>query len=444
MSPRGALLLFVLALLGSRHLFAAAFGNGSVQNPLPSQSPSTQTNSSKAEELFPAVRAGDTARVNAALEAGINVNTRDPLGGTALLEAAWVGNLEIVRLLVAHGADVNAVHRESGATALKYAVLTSRPNIVQLLLASGADVRLVYRDGQTLLHLAAARSNLPILEMLLKFRDGRGGIDIEATNRDGNTPLDEAVLHDQLSSVNFLITHGGDVNRTRPNDGRSAIHEASVKGFADLLPTLIKAGASPLQRDRFGQTPLDLALAYKNGNVIAELLKTGALKGSQGAAEQAMEAASLKGQTEIVQTLLKSGFDVNRPTASGSTYLHDAALKNQGRVARILIAAGARLDAPNRSGGTPLHDAALGGSVEVINLLLDSGAAIDARDSEARATPLMLAASLDRLSAVQLLLRRGADPKLTDSNGHTAIDRAKLCDDPALLRALRPEPKHTP
>ena len=427
MSPRSTRFFLVLALL------TASYPHATPSPTLPIQNASFVTSAqSSSQELSIAVRAGDPARVKALLDAGTDVNSRDPLGGTALLDACWMGNSEIVTLLLAHGADVNAVHRESGATPLKYAVLTARPKVVEQLLAAGADVRHTFRDGETALHLAASRSNPTIIEMLLKARAS-----LDATDRDGSTPLDDAVLHDQISAVTCLLSHGADINRTRPADGRGALHEASVKGFSDLVPTLLKAGASPIQKDRFGQTPLDLALAYKNANVISELLKSANLTGSQPAAEQAMETAALKGQTDIVQILIKSGFDVNRPTSSGSTYLHDAALKNQGRVARVLIAAGAKLDARNHSGGTPLHDAALGGSMDTINVLLDAGAVVDARDVESGATPLMLAASLDRLSAVQLLVKRGADPKLTDGSGHTALDRAKMCDDPALLRALQ-------
>jgi ankyrin repeat protein len=133
----------------------------------------------------------------------------------------------------------------------------------------------------------------------------------------------------------------------------------------------------------------------------------------------------MHGQTEIVEMLLRNGYDVNRKTSSGGSYLQDAALKGSVKMAALLIQYGARVDASNVTGGTALHDAALGGSPAVIDLLLEHGAKIDAADHESGATPLMMAASMGRTEALQTLLKRGADPHLKDRNGRTALDRAR-------------------
>jgi ankyrin repeat protein len=79
----------------------------------------------------------------------------------------------------------------------------------------------------------------------------------------------------------------------------------------------------------------------------------------------------------------------------------------------------------------------LGGSVDVIIELLDHGANIDARERESGATPLMLAVSMDRVPAARVLLIRGANPKIADDAGNTALDRALKVDDPDLVKLLR-------
>jgi ankyrin repeat protein len=250
-------------------------------------------------------------------------------------------------------------------------------------------------------------------------------------------PLDEAVLHGRKNMLAMLLAHGANPRRVHSVDGRGLLHEASVKGFAELIEPLFAAGADLTQRDRFGQSPLDLALAYKNASTVAALLELGSrVPDFQAAAEHAMESATVRGQTEIASILIQAGFDINKPTRAGSTYLHDAALKGQRKMVQLLLDRGARLDALNLSGGTPLHDAALGGSTEVIDLLLNRGAKVDVKERESGATALMLAASIGRADAVAVLLRRGANPGLRDVRGHTALDRAKASNDDRTVKLL--------
>jgi ankyrin repeat protein len=108
------------------------------------------------------------------------------------------------------------------------------------------------------------------------------------------------VLHGRKNIVVMLLARGANPNRVHSIDGRGPLHEACVKGFAELIEPLVAGGADPTQRDRFGQSPLDLALAYKNASAVAVLLQLGArLKAFEAGAEHAMEAATLRGQTEI-------------------------------------------------------------------------------------------------------------------------------------------------
>jgi len=394
---------------------------------LASQAPHTPT-----EQLHAAARSGDVAEVTRLLDSGVNVDARDDLGSTPLLEAAWEGHGEVVRVLLAHGANVNASRDD--ATALQYAVLTGRAAIVAQLLKAGARTDVRDRFGATVLHLAAGRGPLDVLTLLLEAH-----ADIEAVDQADHTPLETAIFQNQWKLVPVLLAHGANASRASPVDGRQPIHLACIRGLAAVIPELVAAGASPVAKDRFGQTPLDLALAYKNGNVVAALLKLTSIKESQAAADSAMEAAALRGQTEIVRILADNGYDVNRPTPSGSTCLNDAALKGQKKVAQLLLEHGAKVNVPDSSGSFALHNAAIGGDADMVAMMLDHGAEIDARDAESGATALMLAASLGRAAAVRLLLQRGANAKLADKAGHTALDRARQSDSPETIDLLSHE-----
>lgn len=377
------------------------------------------------ELLHAAVRAGDLKRLQRLLASGIDANARDALGNPALFDAAWIGNTEVLGVLLDHGADVNARNEDTAGTSLWYAVHADHANAVNLLVARGARLDLRYASGQTILHLACARGDPQIVKLLLAAH-----ADLAATDQTSNTPLDEAVLNDRLDVLRLLLSGGADAKRVHLLDGRGPMQEACVKGFANLIKPLVEAGADPLARDRYGLTPLDLALAYKNENVISAFLhQAQSMPPLESEAENAMQSATLRGHTAIAKLLIDGGFDINRPTTSGSTYLNDAALKGYLKLVQLLLDHGAKIESRNPTGGTPLHDAALGGNAEVITLLLNRGARIDAIDRDANATPLMLAASMGRAKAVDTLLQRGANSNLKDRFGHTALDRAKETED---------------
>lgn len=97
-----------------------------------------------------------------------------------------------------------------------------------------------------------------------------------------------------------------------------------------------------------------------------------------------------------------------------------AALKGDLELARRLIDRGADV---NKPGWAPLHYAATSGHLEIMQLLLDNFAYIDAASPNGT-TPLMMAAHYGTAEAVKLLLEAGADPRLKNQQGLTAIDFA--------------------
>ncbi|MFC5499898.1 ankyrin repeat domain-containing protein [Caenimonas terrae] len=97
-----------------------------------------------------------------------------------------------------------------------------------------------------------------------------------------------------------------------------------------------------------------------------------------------------------------------------------AALKGELELARKLVERGADV---NKTGWTPLHYAATNAHLDVMTMLLDNYAYIDA-ESPNKTTPLMMAAQYGNADAVKLLLEAGADPRLKNQLGLTAIDFA--------------------
>jgi outer membrane protein assembly factor BamB len=97
-----------------------------------------QTAAPIVEELWAAVRAGDTARVAAALDNGADVNAKTRYGAAALTFAADKGHVEIVKLLLARGADVNAQDTFYQMRAIDMALMNNHAAVVTLLLERGS------------------------------------------------------------------------------------------------------------------------------------------------------------------------------------------------------------------------------------------------------------------------------------------------------------------
>jgi ankyrin repeat protein len=106
-------------------------------------------------EFIAAARDGDADRVRSCLQAGVDVNGRDsrPLvggGNTALHEAANAGHVDVVRLLIANGADVNA-GCDLGWTPLMRACHAGQLPVAAVLLQAGANPNLRNREGYSAL-----------------------------------------------------------------------------------------------------------------------------------------------------------------------------------------------------------------------------------------------------------------------------------------------------
>ena len=115
-----------------------------------------------AEELWAAARAGDVARVTAALDKGADVNAKTRYGATALTYAADKGHLEIVKLLIARGADVNAQDSFYQMRAVDMAMTNNHPAVVTLLLERGS------KGAPDVLPQAIQRGNVALVAVALE------------------------------------------------------------------------------------------------------------------------------------------------------------------------------------------------------------------------------------------------------------------------------------
>ena len=213
--------------------------------------------------IHDAARKGDIEAVKQHLAAGRNVNAKDDKGRTPLHRAAREGHKEVAELLIAAGADLNTKDKE-GKTPFYHAARWGHTNIAALLIAAGADVNAKDDKGRTPLDRAVGYTEIVAL---LRKHGGKTSEELNA--------LIDAAEAGNIEAVKQHLAAGMDVN-AKDEDGVTPLHEAALWGHNEVSELLIANGAEvnaiivsgPYQ----GKTPLDLAIRHKK-NETADLLR---------------------------------------------------------------------------------------------------------------------------------------------------------------------------
>ncbi|KAJ7897360.1 ankyrin repeat-containing domain protein [Mycena olivaceomarginata] len=189
--------------------------------------------------------------------------------GDALLASviAIAGNLEISQCLIMEGADINFVGDHTDASPIFYAAGAGDLGVVQLLLASGADPNLGTRDRSRPLFNAARAANLDVARALIT-----AGANIHATDRRLRNVLAYLAEKNVGKMSRFFLERGVDPNH-EDEDGETPLHHACSMHNAGsaraLVELLLEFGAATVEKaSTYGITPVHMAMHEDNWEIV--------------------------------------------------------------------------------------------------------------------------------------------------------------------------------
>jgi ankyrin repeat protein len=179
---------------------------------------------------------------------------------TALMYAAAGGHEQICDILLAHGADANARHKQGG-TALLEAATNGSTRVIEALLKAGADPFVVDDDGVTALMSAASQGHLDASRVLV----GKG-LDVNAVATSGGTAVMFAAGGGHNETVRYLLEQGADVN----------VVVKATPLYKEQVATALAEGADDVEPHVDGVTALMVAAQGGHLEVCTMLTEAGA------------------------------------------------------------------------------------------------------------------------------------------------------------------------
>ncbi|KAI8139434.1 ankyrin repeat-containing domain protein [Fennellomyces sp. T-0311] len=355
------------------------------------------------------------------LKQGANANAQDKNRWTPLHEAARFGSVAIAKVLVQHGADINYPGQQ-GNTALHTASISGHEDLVHYLLEAGADVDATNENNDSAYNVttfAAIRRILAArIDELRKQRTASDAIDeitfISHTKQrrhrpdasGPSRPLSREERKIQAIMRSFEVME----QNKRPRRARRnpANDEEMEDDDDDELPKDSKKRRGPARR-RQKSCSADVG-SSREPSVDPEVRpqkksidKLDPRKKDTSGRTQ-LHKFAIRGDVNVVETLLKAGANPNESDNAGWTPLHEAALRGRDQVVQLLLENGADANSKGADQDTALHDAVENNHVQVIGHLLKYGASPHARNAKGL-TPLEIAVE-NGYDAIEQILKR--------------------------------------
>ena len=219
------------------------------------------------------------------------------------------------------------------------------------------------------------------------------------------SPLHKAIEEGRIDDAKNMIMSGVEVNTNNILTGASPIFSAAIRNQIDIVKMLINKGAS-------------VNTTLRNGSTILHSIAHG----------------NTEFTVELIDLLINNGLDIKANDKHGQTSFYLACFRKDDSLANYLLEKGADV---NSGKVVPIHAASSFSSASLVAKLIDNGANINDQSSPQKDTPLHYAAAEGNIEVIKMLLEKGADTKLTNSLGRTALANASLKNNTEAINLLK-------
>lgn len=249
-----------------------------------------------------------------------------------LLIASHKGHAHSVVQLINKGAKVAVT--KYGRSPLHLAAYKGHIEVVRVLLKAGCDLDIQDDGGQTALHRATVVGNNDVIAAVIQE-----GCALDRQDKDGNTALHEASWHGFSQSVKLLVKAGANVH-AKNKAGNTALHLACQNGHAQSSKVLLLGGSRPDSKNHAGDTCLHVAARYNHVVVIRFLLGAFCSVSEKNlVGDSPLHVAAALNHKKTARLLLEAGADSRICNNAGQTALDQARDHNNPDVALLLTKA---------------------------------------------------------------------------------------------------------
>lgn len=363
--------------------------------------------------FFDSIRSGNVQMVKLLYKDGFQLKNSNGIPVLLLIDFnnGDSKNVEVIKFLVSHGADVDS-ETKGGKALLNKAIDAFRPEIVKCLIDLGADVEHKTWDKMTPLFQAIRHTKNPVEIQLVKLLI-EGGAKTDITDGFGNTLLDASLLFGEADTIDFFISKGLSSGK---HSAFSPLHLCACSKNKKALEYFVGKGFNVNEVDSELNTPLHYAVT---GDFCNSLNSSIRFAGSSFGSSQM--------DFDLVKYLVKKGAKIDAKNSKGLQPLHVVFIKDYDtekaeNTADFLVSRGADVNARDNEGNTPLLYCQYSSEIKK---LISLGADINARNNKGEGILyLILKKKFDdksrKADEIDYLLSKGALPGLLEIN--TIID----------------------